>query len=341
MTNEMVPYDQRAWSEVEQWRQSRLTSKASRVVPVRVRDRIAGTARVAKGRLGSLPGASEFEHVFTKALGGLLDLSATAARASVRQSAVVEGYRKRGFAVDSIEDIGLLDLVDIDRVKPHLGLSYTAAATVEGAAAGFAVSGGEIVAAGGSVFGAGVGAAPGIGTIVGVMAADAAAVIVAANRAVAHTAAYYGYDLKRPEEQVFALAVLSVGTAAQAGKASAYMELNKLVQLLARRATWEQLRRHGTTRIVEQVFARLGYRVTQRKLGQAVPVIGTVLGAGMNARLLGDVTSDANFIYRERFLRERYGLSPSTSPVAGEEDGFGAGDVIEVSEIVEAEVLEP
>ena len=45
--------------------------------------------------------------------------------------------------------------------------------------------------------GAGAGAAPGIGTIVGVMAADAAAVLLAANRAVAHTAAYYGYDLDR------------------------------------------------------------------------------------------------------------------------------------------------
>lgn len=42
-----------------------------------------------------------------------------------------------------------------------------------------------------------------------------------------------------------------------------------------------------------------------RQLGQAVPVLGTVLGAGMNARLLSSVTDDANHIYRERFLRER------------------------------------
>jgi hypothetical protein len=273
--------------------------------------------------------------MFSKALGGLLDLSARAARGSVRQSAVVAAYRKRGYEVHVIDDIAKLDLQTIDRVKPNLALSYTAAATVEGAAAGFAVSGGEIVAAGGSVFGAGAGAAPGIGTVVGAMAADAAAVLVAANRAVAHTAAYYGYDLKRPEEQVFAMAVLSVGTAAQAGKASAYVELNKLVQLLARRATWEQLRRRGATRVIEKVFTRLGYRITQRKLGQAVPVVGTVLGAGMNARLLSSVTDDANHIYRERFLRERYGLTPASasSPVHNEH-------VIDVAEIVEAEILD-
>ena len=111
--------------------------------------------------------------------------------------------------------------------------------------------------------------------IVGVMAADAAAVLVAANRAVAHTAAYYGYDLDHPDERLFALAVLSMGTAAETGKAAAYIELNKLVQMLARRATWDQLRQNVVTGVVEKVFTRLGFRITQRKLGQAVPILGT------------------------------------------------------------------
>lgn len=336
MNNELSPYDQCAWDEIERWREGRLAARAGRIVPTRVRQRFSGAVRSAKERLEDLPGASEFEALFNSALGGLLDLSARAARASVRQGAIVEAFRKRGYDVQVIDDISKLDLRDIDRVKPHLGLSYTTAATVEGAVAGFAVSGGEIVAAGGTVLGAGAGAAPGVGTIVGVMAADAAAVLVAANRAVAHTAAYYGYDLKRPEEQVFALAVLSMGTATQTGKAAAYIELNKLVQMLARRATWEQLRRNGATRVIEKVFTRLGYRITQRKLGQALPVVGTVLGAGMNARLLSSVTDDANHIYRERFLRERYGFEarPVTSSPLDD-------DVIDVAEILEAEVLEP
>ena len=335
MSNELSPYDHSAWAEIEAWREGRLTYRARHVVPDRVRNRFSSTMTSAKHRLDALPGASEFEALFNGALGGLLDFSARAARASVRQTAVVDAFRKHGHDVHVIDDIAKLDLRDIDRVKPNLALSYTVAATLEGAAAGFAVSGGEIIAAGGTVLGAGAGAAPGVGTIVGVMAADAAAVLVAANRAVAHTAAYYGYDLKRPEEQVFALAVLSVGTATQAGKASAYIELNKLVQMLARRATWEQLRRNGATRVIEKVFTRLGYRITQRKLGQAVPVLGTVLGAGMNARLLSSVTDDANHIYRERFLRERYGLTPGSVGSGPVDD-----DVIDVAEILEGEVLE-
>jgi hypothetical protein len=113
-----------------------------------------------------------------------MDLGSRAAMATVREGAILEAYRKRGHDVQVIEDISKVELCDIDKVKPNLALAYTATATVEGAAAGFMISGGEIVAAGGGIAGAGAGAAPGIGTIVGVMAADAAAVLVAANRAV-------------------------------------------------------------------------------------------------------------------------------------------------------------
>lgn len=335
MSTEVSPYDTDAWAEIESWRDRRLTGQTRRVLPQPVRARVSGTMGSAKDKLEALPGASQFESVFNGALRGLLDLGARAGQASVRHSAVVSAFQKRGHEVHSIDDIAKLDLRDIDRVRPQLALSYAAAATVEGAAAGFAISGGEIVAAGGTVFGAGAGAAPGAATIVGVMAADAAAVLVAASRAVAHTAAYYGYDVKRPEEQLFALGVLSVGTAAQAGKASAYIELNKLVQMLARRATWQQLRRNGATRVIETVFTRLGFRITQRKLGQAVPVVGTLLGAGMNARLLSSVTDDANHIYRERFLRERHGFSwaPLTPGTLDDE-------AIDLAEILEGEILE-
>ena len=125
-----------------------------------------------------------------------------------------------------------------------------------------------------------------------------------------------------------------MGTAASTGKAAAYVEINKLVQALARRATWEQLRQSVVTRVVEKVFTRLGFRITQRKLGQAVPIVGTLIGAGMNARLLSSVTDDAQHIYRERFLRERYGLDPVTtteSPVSND------SEVVDVAEILEEE----
>ena len=36
-------------------------------------------------------------------------------------------------------------------------------------------------------------------------------------------------------------------------------------------ATWEQLRQNTVTRVVEDVFVRLGFRTTQRKLDKRSP----------------------------------------------------------------------
>lgn len=342
MTNEQRPgsmtlYDRRAWDEVEQWRAKRLAARTRRVVPQRLSDRVRVAGQAAKGGLEALPGAASFETIFLKALEGLMGLGSSAAMATVPKGSIIDAYRKQGHVVDDLEDIRKLDLASIDKVKPRLGLRYTTAATVEGAAAGFVVSGGELLAAGGTVFGAGAGAAPGAATVVTAMAADAAAVLLAAHRAVAHTAAYYGYDAEKPDEQVFMLGVLALGTTNEAGKVAAYAEINKLVQQLARRATWERLNESVVTKVVQKVFARLGFRLTQRKLGQAVPILGIAIGAGMNAQLLQRITDDADHLYRERLLRERYGLD-----VGGDVDVVvvAAEDDLDISEILEAELVD-
>jgi hypothetical protein len=167
------------------------------------------------------------------------------------------------------------------------------------------------------------------------MAADAAAVLLASHRAIAHVAAYYGYDVDDPQERLFAFGVLGVGTAGQAGKAAAYVELNKVVQALARNKIWVELNQHVVTRIVQRVYTVLGIRLTQRKLGQAIPVIGIVLGAGMNAQLLARVADDADHLYRERFLRERYGL-----PVDAGWNPSAAAELVPLAEIIDAEIIE-
>ena len=336
VSTEMTPYEERAWAEIVEWRRSRLTASTRRVIPVAVRDRAARVRKNAKETFETLPGAHGLESRFVGAVSGLGDLGARTAMASVRSDAIVEAYRKRGHAVDDLEAIRELDLKVIDDVKPNLGLAYTASATVEGAAAGLAVSGGELLATAGGVFGAGAGGAPGAATVVGAMAGDAVAVLLATNRAVAHIAAYYGYDVNRPDERLVALAVLGMGTATGMGKAAAYAEINRLVQMLARRAAWEQLRKNAVARVVETVFLRLGLRISQRKLGQAVPVVGALFGAGMNAKLLLAVTDDAEHVYRERFLRERYGL-PAHDALPTDPDREDA-DVIDVAEILHEEL---
>ncbi|MEU7524250.1 EcsC family protein [Saccharothrix sp. NPDC042600] len=337
----MSPYDRAAWEDVERWREQRLAAGERHLLPQRVRDRLAKGREIAKGRLDQVPGSEQVAAVVHKSVDGLLTLVNKASEATLRRDAVVAAYAKRGHAVSELSDIRKLDLSDVDKAKPRLGLGYTAFSAVEGAGAGLAISGGELLATAGGVFGAGAGAAPGAGTVAAAMAADAVLVLGAMTRAIAHTAAYYGYDTELPQEKVFALGVLNFGMAQQTGKSFAYVQLNKLVNDLARRATWAQLNKNGVTRVVRAFYERFALRLTKQKLGQAVPVVGIVIGAGLNARLLSNLTSDAEHLYRERFLREKHGLETVEVAVAAEAADLDEGDdAIHIAEIVEEEAAD-
>ncbi|MGH3626138.1 MAG: hypothetical protein ACRDRL_01635, partial [Sciscionella sp.] len=154
----MSQYDEAAWGEVAGWKRRKLAVEGGWLLPEGVRGRLSATGCAARDKLAGLPSAERFQRLFGHALRGLTDFSARAARASVRTDAVLRAYQKRGHPVGSLADIRSLDLADIDKVKPRLDLAYIATSTVEGAAAGLAVSGGQILAGGGAVFGAGAGA---------------------------------------------------------------------------------------------------------------------------------------------------------------------------------------
>ncbi|WP_158587912.1 EcsC family protein [Actinomadura logoneensis] len=333
----MTPYDRKAWDEIEEWRQKRLAVRTPRVVSEGTRERLRVAGRKVRNSVRVLPGLPDFESIFVGSLEALAGLGGRAAMATVPKASVVKAYRKRGGDVDDLEDIRTLDLELIDKVKPRLGLRYTTFATAEGAGAGFAASGGGLLAAGGTVAGAGAGAAPGAALFMGTLVADAAAVLVAGHRAVAHIGAYYGYDAEHPDEQLFVLGILGLGTASEGAKLAAYAEINKLVQALARRATWDQLNQNVVTKVVQKVFTRFGFTLTKKKLGQAVPIMGIALGAGANTILLKRITDDAEHLYRERFLRERYGIETVADSSAADAD---SDEVVDIVNIVDAEILD-
>lgn len=129
--------------------------------------------------------------------------------------------------------------------------------------------------------------------------------------------------------------MVAFGTAAPGGKAAAYVELNKIVQGLARRQSWKQLDERAVTKIVTKVYSALGMRLAQRKLAQAVPVVGVIVGAGLNARLLARVVDDADHAYRERFLREKY-----RTGTAHDVSSTGGQDAVVIIDIIDAEIVE-
>jgi len=261
--------------------------------------------------------------------------------ASVSEKGVVSRFVKDGHDIKLVSDIRHLDLEQLDRVRPKLRTRYSAAAAAEGAAAGFVIAGGEALAALGGVFGAGAGAAPGAAAIAGAMAFDAATVIAASARVTAHVGTYYGYEICSPEEEFFALSAMSFSNSGpQAAKLMAFQQLSTVTQQLIRRKAWAELNEQLIVKIITEMFKRLGLVITKRKLGQAIPVFGVVIGAGLNASYLQSVGRDAELAYRMRFLAEKYDLDPpDLAPHPTADDATGAaGDYIDIHEIVDAEL---
>lgn len=259
---------------------------------------------------------------------------------SVSIENVLRSYVRAGYVVLTLDDVQDLPLRAIDDVIPGLRWRYSLAAGVEGAGAGIVITGGELVATVGTVFSAGAAAAPGAGSVIGAIAFDAVSVLAASARAVAHTAAYYGYDVRLPEEESFALTIINWSSATSEGaKYAAFEQLSRITQQLARGATKGKLAEHLTVKAIQEIYARLGFRLTQRKLGQALPVVGIAFGAGMNAALLHAIGRDAELAYRSRHLAERYGFAVDElmKPPDNRDVVDATTDIIDIEAIVEAQ----
>lgn len=335
----MSDYERIAWERLRAAIAERIDKKSR--VPPRVQRAIDHAGDKARDAWDKVPGTDDIEEALAKALGGLKGLTLDPAMASVSEKGVVRRFVKHGHDVKVVSDIRDLDLEQLDRVRPKLQTRYSAAAAAEGAAAGLVITGGEALAAFGSVFGAGVGAAPGAGSIAGAMALDAATVIAASARVTAHVGTYYGYEVCSPEEEFFALSAMSFSNSGpQAAKLMAFQQLSTVTQQLVRGKAWAELSESLVVRVITKMFERLGLVITKRKLGQAIPVVGVVIGAGLNASSLQSVGRDAELAYRMRFLAEKYDLDPSdlAPPPTADDASGAAGDYIDIQEIVDAEL---
>jgi hypothetical protein len=120
----------------------------------------------------------------------------------------------------------------------------------------------------------------------------------------------------------------------------AFQQLSTVTQQLVRRMAWAELNEKLIVKVITEMFKRLGLVITKRKLGQAIPVAGVVIGAGLNASYLQSFGRDAELAYRMRFLVEKHGLDPSDlAPHPTDRDATGAaGDYIDIQDIVDVEL---
>ena len=297
--------DAEQWREVDAWKERALGEHSVVLTPLR--DGIAEVRATVAAGLRMAPGVAQVDEGVQDVLHQLAAAGAGAGANTVRRDAVFARFRERGHDVHGFRDIRRLDVADIQAVMPRLEFGYVAFAGVQGGLTSFLATSGATAAAGGTGL-AGLGGLPGVAVVVATLTGDALLTVASCTRAVAHVAAFYGYDVTKRSEQVLALAVLAVGLSSEADAPGAYEEVASLIR--TREADKEKKKRQQRQlrRLGHAVHQRLLRQIGQRELAQLVPVVGVGIGAVLSGRLLAHVVDAAEHLYRERFLHDRYAV---------------------------------
>jgi hypothetical protein len=226
-----------------------------------------------------------------KALAGTLGIINDLSQWSVRPEAILEEYRQfTRIQVQKLLDLYTLDLQSVDRVIGWLDTKYEGIALAQGAAAGGAGVLNPFVA-------------------LGLIPADVVALMTLNLRAVGEYATYCGFDVSSQEERLFALNVLAYASSpTDASKQIALAQLVRIARDVALRKTWKDLEKHAAVQAIQQIAKALSIRLTKAKLAQVLPVAGAAIGGGFNAYYTNKVCNAAFYLYRERFLAEKYGV---------------------------------
>ncbi len=327
--DEMTPYEQAAWQRAIH---TVYASPRRKLIPAAIRNRGSDAASTVFDKVSGLPGAASMKEIVEKAFEGTLALTFQPAMRSARPEPMVKRYAKRHPHVRTLRDVQDLSLEQRDAMlAPKFG--YTVVAAAQGGATAVAVTGAVVST---TVTG-GTTAAVAIGAV----AVDAVASMAIMGRTIGAVAIRYGYDVRLPDEELFAMGVLSLGVANSVGaRTQALAALSRLTQQMMRRATWQQLNERLLVRTIAKVYQMLGIRLTHHKLGQTVPVIGIGLNAALSAQLTEQTFRRAQAVYRLRALSETYGIDPTewmeaSATAAPDAIGSSGEEIVDVLEVLE------
>jgi hypothetical protein len=277
------PYEQKALATIHSWKNPQAGWLGW------MKDAVSWPWRTATELAGKIPGV---DWVIEKAFQGVLASLNDWAQLTVRQHAIFEDFRKYGHLVHKHGDVFQLDLESVDHVIGLLDMKYKSAALGEGAVTGAA-------------------GMPGI-------PADVVLLLGMALRAIGEYATHYGFDVTSQQERLFALNILGFASSlTDAAKTVAMAQLVRIATGVAKKQAWKELEEHAFVVIIQKLAKQLGVRLTKAKLAQFVPVFGAAVGASYNAYYMAKVCNAAYFLYRERFLAEKYGpeiIAPTVKP---------------------------
>ncbi|ENP7128026.1 EcsC family protein [Raoultella planticola] len=282
-----TPYDKKALVEIHAWKNPEITWLDKALSVINKPLDYVGDVILDNETVG---------HVIKKSINGLVSVCNDAAQWSVRSEAIFEEFRGDGHHhINSHEDISSLTLEHVDKTVGWLAAKYKGIALTEGAGTGAVGMAGMII--------------------------DIPSLITLNLRAIGEYATYYGFDIERQEERLFAFNILGLSSSpTDLSKNLAMSQLIKISQDVARKKTWNELNKQAFVKVIQQISKTLGIRLTKAKLAQTIPVAGAVVGGGFNVYFTNKVCDAAYYLYRERFLAAKYGadvieqtVKPATS----------------------------
>lgn len=192
---------------------------------------------------------------------------------SVDSEEILDEFRHAGHPVEDVGSIGSLALSDVEAVRDGIATSERVTAAATGAVTGAAGLTGAL--------------------------ADLPAVIVIAMRAIHEHAVCYGFELEGAAPRYHALLVLAAAASSGDGRREALDEISEFAaRLQSKKVDDVDVPTSATTDIAERLVLRLG----RGKLLQSLPIVGALIGGGLDQMFLKRVTRIASHAYRERWL---------------------------------------
>jgi hypothetical protein len=215
------------------------------------------------------------------AVEGILKGIATLSDRTVSTERVLEGARAH-VEVDTLQELSGQPLQILDELSQAQLGEHGTIALLEGA-------------------GCGVGGAA-------LLAADIPLLLGVTLRAVRHVGASYGVDPQAPGEGVIAFKVFELACGGTRDRYAQLLELEALQDELdglepQKRA--EKAAVLASLIVTREAVKRLVSLLLSRKIFQAVPVAGAVVGAGFNYLFVQDVGEVARQVYRRRWLAHK------------------------------------
>ncbi len=164
----------------------------------------------------------------------------------------------------------------------------------------------------------GIAAAEGLGTGVwGIygLALDIPFIVALALRTIHRIGLCYGFRCKDEEGKRFVLALLSAACpnspsekadAVKILRAIDVMVAKQTMKTVAEKAAQRQLAKEAVMISIKNLGRQLGINISERKVLQAIPAIGAVVGGSVNGWFINDVAWAARRAFQERWLIDNH-----------------------------------